>query len=344
MNISKEQQEIITAPIDEKTIVMSSAAAGKTFCVTERLRYLIRNNVNPKKIVAVTFTNNAAAEMRKRLGEDNADGMFVGTLHSYANYLLTINGIDTSSYLNEEDFDGLFELIEEHPEVLQEIDYLLCDESQDLNPQQFSFIFTLIRPEACLIVGDVRQSIYGFRGAEPKQLLSLTNDEDFVVRQLSQNYRNGKLIVNYSNSIVNRMKFKGSLNKVTAMRENDGLIKLLLPQITSITSLVKSHGKPGDWAILSRTNAGVAKIIAALTKAGVPCETFRQAQNSLDDLNSILENDTVKVLTIHSSKGLEFNNVVVHDAFTHGEEALRLFYVAVTRAKNELYICGQSKF
>lgn len=337
--ISKEQEAIITAPIMEKTIVMASAASGKTTCVTERIRTILKCGIDPHEIVAITFTNNAAAEMRERIGDDFRDGMFIGTIHSYANMLLMSKGYDTSQIRIDEEFDKLFEMIAIHPEVLREVKFLCCDESQDLNSEQFDFIFTLIQPKACLIVGDIRQSIYGFRGAEPKMLLRLMRDEDYVVRELTQNYRNATNIIKFSNSIVDRMK-DVNLGIVKPMRPIKGSIK----KVTSaeLVKIIRNEPVWSKWSVLCRTNSKVTQIMQILQRNNIPCITFRQAQGNLEDLKKNMDSDKVKVLTIHSSKGLEFDNVIVCDMYTHGkEEDLRLSYVAVTRARDELYICAK---
>ena len=336
MNFSTEQLAIINAPVDEKTVVMAAAAAGKTATLTERIRFLLRNGLDPRKLVAITFTNNAAAEMRDRLGADFKEGMFMGTIHSYANFLLTSKGFDTSEYREDEEFDKLFELIAENPQVLREVDYLLCDESQDLNPEQFEFITTLIQPKAMLVVGDIRQSIYGFKGAEPKMLMHLMLDDDFVVRELTQNYRNGKAIIKFSNDIISKMK-SVPLTPVTAMRDTRGAIRKITPW--EILTTIKTDKNWGNWAILCRTNKKVNEVMSLLKRQGVPSITFRQAQGGLNELKEKMTSNAVKVLTIHSAKGLEFDKVIVCDIYSKGEENMRLNYVAVTRARDELYLC-----
>lgn len=337
MTFSEEQKAIIEAPIDEKTVVMAIPAAGKTATLTERIRFLLKNNVDPNKIVCLTFTNNAASEMRARLGEDFKEGMFMGTIHSYANTLLTSCGHDTSKLRIDEQFDELFEMIVKYPETLRQIDYLLCDESQDLNYDQFSFIFDILDPKACLIVGDVRQSIYDFRDAKPELLMSILSNEDFVVRELTKNYRNGKKIIEFSNLLLSKMK-KVPKTKVIPVRQEDG--KVYKIKKYEILYNLKKDPNWKDWAILCRSNATVNSILNMLKKSDIPAITFKQAQGSLDDLHKKIESNSVKVLTIHSSKGLEFKNVIVVDFWLRNDESVRLSYVAVTRAKDNLFICN----
>ena len=220
--------------------------------------------------------------------------------------------------------------------MLREIDYLLCDESQDLNPEQFEFITAMLQPKALLVVGDIRQSIYGFKGAEPKMLMHLMFDDEFIVRELTQNYRNGKAIIKFGNDIIKRMK-NVPLTDVVPMRDNRGIIRKI--DMWELVKTVKSDKNWGRWAILCRTNKKVGDIMSLLMRQGIPAITFRQAQGGLNELKNKMASDTVKVLTIHSAKGLEFDKVIVCDIYSKGEENMRLNYVAVTRARDELYLC-----
>jgi hypothetical protein len=105
MNLSKEQEQIVTTTAN-KVVVIASAASGKTAVLVERVRYLLKNGANPKGIVVITFTNAAAEELAERL--DHPKGVFIGTIHSYANFLLLSNGNETHDLLESEQFDRLF--------------------------------------------------------------------------------------------------------------------------------------------------------------------------------------------------------------------------------------------
>ena len=113
------QKQIITTD-KPQVLVLSSAASGKSAVIVERIRYLLDQGVDPSKIVAITFTNNAASVMFERLGQP--DGLFIGTVHSYCNYLLRSGAIDTSKILNEERFDDLFEEIKKNPNRIQPVE------------------------------------------------------------------------------------------------------------------------------------------------------------------------------------------------------------------------------
>src|SRR5256885_742055 len=74
--------------------IIASAGAGKTEVVAQRVARLLAEGVNPRSIVAFTFTERAGASLKARIdrravalcGEpvlDTIGGMFVGTIHSY---------------------------------------------------------------------------------------------------------------------------------------------------------------------------------------------------------------------------------------------------------------------
>jgi DNA helicase II / ATP-dependent DNA helicase PcrA len=93
-NLNPAQKEAVTAP-PEHRLVLAGAGSGKTRVLVHRVAWLIAvENVSPHSILAVTFTNKAAAEMRGRL-EQLLDvpvrAMWVGTFHGIAHRLLRLH-------------------------------------------------------------------------------------------------------------------------------------------------------------------------------------------------------------------------------------------------------------
>ena len=84
--LNKQQKEAVTSQ-DKYIRIVAGAGSGKTRVLTTRINYLIEEkNVFPNKILAITFTNKAANEMKERIYKDLGDrgaGVFVSTIHSF---------------------------------------------------------------------------------------------------------------------------------------------------------------------------------------------------------------------------------------------------------------------
>lgn len=95
-------------------------------------------------------------------------------------------------------------LLDENPAVLgaimAEVDCVIVDEFQDTNPIQFTFLWALARQaKHALIVGDTKQAIMGFQGADPRLTVALT--EQFETSPLSRNWRSDPRIMSFINAL-----------------------------------------------------------------------------------------------------------------------------------------------
>ena len=338
VELTKQQRAIVEAT-EPYIVVVATAAAGKTRCITERVRWLLNQGVPAEEIVTITFTNAAAEEISERLG--NPTGLFIGTIHSLANYYLRAGGVDTSKVLNDERFDDLFKLIKKNPECVRQVSYLIVDEAQDSNPQQFEFLLDMINPKNYMLMGDHRQSIYRFNGATPDYILNLMESPEVTTYDLNENYRNAPEILSYAQQLIKTLGYDYEDDSIPMRRDVRGRICDVEYSEAGITSTIKRYVNEGrseykDWFVLTRTNAELEAIKAALDKAGVPNDTFKKAQLTNKGLKDKMKENTVKVLTIHTAKGLEADNVVVIGARFRDIEEKCVSYVAATRARNLL--------
>jgi DNA helicase-2/ATP-dependent DNA helicase PcrA len=88
------QRAAIEAPLGP-ALVLAGPGAGKTFCLIERIRFLIgRLGINPSRIQAFTFTNKAAEEIGSRLDDLGESAHLVkrGTIHAFCAELLRQHG------------------------------------------------------------------------------------------------------------------------------------------------------------------------------------------------------------------------------------------------------------
>ena len=89
--LNPEQQEAVKTT-KGSVLILAGAGSGKTRVLTSRIAYMIKQGTRARDILAVTFTNKAAKEMRARLGtilgEETVKNMWVGTFHSICGRIL----------------------------------------------------------------------------------------------------------------------------------------------------------------------------------------------------------------------------------------------------------------
>ena len=191
------------------------------------------------------------------------------------------------------DFDDLLlrtnELLTRFPQVLAKYQnrfkYILVDEYQDTNHSQYLIVRALAdRFQNLCVVGDDSQSIYAFRGANIKNILSFKKDyKDAVTYKLEQNYRSSKNIVLAANSIIEKNKVKLDKSLWTANEEGE---KVVVKQLLSdaeegrfiadsiFETKLRKQQKNKDFAVLYRTNAQSRAIEDALRKKGIKYRIF----------------------------------------------------------------------
>ncbi|MGQ9828669.1 MAG: ATP-dependent helicase [Roseiflexus sp.] len=185
---------------------------------------------------------------------------------------------------NALDFDDLLvetvRLFEQHPTVLERYQeryhFLLADEYQDTNRAQYVLLKHLAaRHRNIFVVGDEDQSVYAFRGADIRNILSFEHDyPDAQVILLEQNYRSTQAILDVAQAVINRSAQRrcekrlwthnGSGAKVQVIEgyDQDEEAQLVAAEIARL--LAGGAYQPGDIAIMYRTNAQSRAIEEAL--------------------------------------------------------------------------------
>ena len=194
--------------------------------------------------------------------------------------------------LNALDFDDLLlktlELLADHPPVLQQyrerFRYVMVDEYQDTNKAQYELI-RLITAESrnLCVVGDDDQSIYGWRGADIRNILDFEDDyPDAKVIKLEQNYRSTANILDAANQVI--ANTEGRKDKKLWTEHADGE-KIEVYQASDehdesmwiarqILNLRQQGNSYGDTAILYRTNAQSRVPEEMLMRSNVPYKVF----------------------------------------------------------------------
>jgi len=189
---------------------------------------------------------------------------------------------------NAVDFDDLLkrpvELFMQNDDILDKYQekyrYILIDEYQDTNEVQYKLVKQLASKYRNLfVVGDVNQSIYGFRWSNYKNILNFEKDyPDSKSITLNQNYRSTNTILNAANSVIKNNVERKEVNlystfgdgvKIKYFRGNDEKDEVKLV-IDEIKKLLDEGYDYNDFAILYRTNAQSRNVEDAILKVNWP--------------------------------------------------------------------------
>ena len=256
--------------------------------------------------------------------------------------------------------------------------HLFVDEMQDVNPAQFRLLTAMLADEPDLfVVGDPNQSVYGFNGADPTLLDRLPEIlRGTTVIRLDENHRCTPQVVAVATAVLREGGSSGGGGGEVALPRTtrvDGPV----PKVVShdnefdeaawVAERAKMSRTPGRrWssiAVLTRTNAQLTAVQAALDKARVPNGIAGADLGPASDLRADDDGrrqwdreqvdpadlDRVVLTTFHRAKGLQWPTVLVlglgagmmplASAQTPAavDEERRLLYVALTRSEDELW-------
>ena len=218
-----------------------------------------------------------------RSGRDRRSSMIHDIMTSYEKRMKSLNALDFDDLLMK-----TLELFADHPPVLEQyknrFEYVLVDEYQDTNKAQYEMIRLLTSESRNLcVVGDDDQSIYGWRGADIRNILDFEKDfPDAKVIRLEQNYRSTANILDAANYLIaNNEQRKDKklwtesgegerIHVYSASDEHDESMWIA----GEILALQRAGNGYGDTAILYRTNAQSRVPEEIMMKSGIPYRVF----------------------------------------------------------------------
>ena len=254
----------------------------------------------------------------------------------------------------------LNKLYKKFPDTIPEFDHVLVDEYQDVNNLQIKTL-DLLKPKNIFVVGDPRQSIFGWRGSKVSHILSFREKyKDCSIIQLVDNYRSGPSIVEFMNTLIQPMQFSNLSSKQEEQAhiqykkfDSDQQEAVYVAQ-----EILKSKTPRSEIFVLARTNKQIDILADALSILKIPF-----IKRTLDELNPPKEQKENQVLlsTVHAAKGLEADLVFMvgvnanqypciasdhpiidaikaDDDYDKFSEEHRLLYVGVSRARKNLII------
>lgn len=212
-------------------------------------------------------------------------------------------------------------------------DYLIVDEAQDFSKEDI-LLFKSKATKALLLYGDSAQQLYKF--FTNKTAISMDDMAyitKFPTEQLVFNHRLPKKIArlaeyinNENDDLENRCRKEGNeLPKI--LKYNS-----LNAELDAIAEIIKNRNFE-DVGILSRNNNDVEKVADYLRRKGLNVEA---KVNDNVELN--FNSSNPKIMTYHSSKGLQFEVVFLPECTISSQDDRNPLYVAITRTYQSLYI------
>ena len=175
--------------------------------------------------------------------------------------------------------------------------------------------------------------IYAWRGSVPTLLSNLAAEDGVVSYDLNENYRNGGNILNFAKKLI---RPTGMYDTSIAMKEEGGTVVEIEYSLQTLKRYLEKLKDRGSWVVLTRTNSEADNVEYFLKKEGFKVDSFKQGQLTREELLKKMKDDSIKVLTIHSSKGLEWDYACVIGARFFSQEERCIAYVAATRARKGL--------
>ena len=191
------------------------------------------------------------------------------------------------------DFDDLIfktvELLKCDKEVLDyyrnRFKYIMVDEYQDTSKAQYELIKILAKEHQNIcVVGDDDQSIYGWRGADIRNILEFEKDYDDVhVVKLEQNYRSTQIILDAANTVISN-NIERKRKRLWSEKKDGELIKIQVAQdeieesdfvADMIAKISREQNRSyKDFAVLYRANAQSRSVEDALNRSQIPYNIY----------------------------------------------------------------------
>jgi DNA helicase-2/ATP-dependent DNA helicase PcrA len=241
-------------------------------------------NINTRKVSAsaihAVISHNKNELVDPETYTINAQGPYQETIaqvyHQYEKQLASSDCLDFDDLLTK-----AVALLQDNPEILAKYQrtyrYIMVDEYQDTNRVQYLLTKLLASSHHNLcVVGDMSQSIYKFRGADIRNILSFEKDypETKVIR-LEQNYRSTQNILDAANCVISKNRGHQVLNLYTNKKAG---LPITLYEAQSevdeshyiIKKIINADYLYCDVAILYRTNAQSRALEEALIRQSIP--------------------------------------------------------------------------
>jgi ATP-dependent exoDNAse (exonuclease V) beta subunit len=352
---SEEQKNIVANYKENNIKVDAVAGSGKTTTV-----YYIGTEYSNDPILLLTYNKKLRLETRKKLEENGVTNVEVHTYHSFC-----------VKYYNHKCFTDrpMKTLIDKNKKPLKPFNYkrIICDEAQDITPLYYRLIHKIYKDNEFdnvlkCIMGDEKQSIYGFNGADERfitkaEILFKTDETPWINCNLSTSFRITKQMADFIN--------KGCLQKERISSQKEGVKPIYLKcdvyenqfklkcksKIFRILEKLLQTYEPGEIFILApsiKSEKTPVRVLENKLKTILPDINIFIPTSDEEKIDEDVIKGKIVFSTFHQSKGLERKVVLVYNAddsyFSFYKQNIdpRLFvnelYVAFTRASERLVL------
>jgi AAA domain/UvrD-like helicase C-terminal domain len=295
--LTEEQVQIVERSIDDRTLVLAGAGAGKSHVLVERIVKLIEDDeLQPgQEVLVLSFTRAVVAELRRRLNDRSDKARFVRpmTFDSFASRLLRITpGLEDWHDWQNKSYDGRIlaasAAVEQQPAAQEQIQvyrHILVDEVQDLVGPRAEFVLELLRNAGSgfTLLGDPAQGIYDYQledefDLSPDDLLAEIRQEfgdRLSEHVLNKNHR--------ARTAQARLCADAGVPLRAVDRDYNRAEELLLDIVLDAPSIRISELAPAltgvsrPTALLCRTNAQALRFSRELYEHGVDHRLQREA-------------------------------------------------------------------
>ncbi len=352
------QQEQLARSLGEgHRVIHGVAGSGKTLILGYRAQHLAKACSRP--ILVLCFNRLLAQRLEHWMQVKGiADKVHVHTFHAWCRRQLTafnvglpLNAGDTDAFFDEM-VDRVIREVERGMIPAGQYDAVMIDEGHDFRPEWFKLVVQMVNPatNSLLVLYDDAQSIYDTRGKGRFSFKGVGIQAQGRTTILRVNYRNTSEILDFAAGFARQLLTQEDADEdgipglapVSAGRRGTRPLLVKLPTVRDeadeIARRLKEANRKGvawkDMAVLYWDGEDRREMYRALSEQHIYVV-------GKDSLSFAKDDDKVRFLTMHNSKGLEFPLVAIMGGriarqAREDAEAAKLLYVAMTRATSQL--------
>lgn len=373
MRVMDIQQEQLARSLgDGHRVIHGVAGSGKTMLLGYRAEHLAKTQTEASKPILILCYNEPLARQLARVMDAKGIADRVHAVHFHKWCYAQLKAYGQEMPANNQSVNA--KMADMVQRVINGVDRrqipsgqyqaVLIDEGHDFAPEWLKLLTQMVDPStnSLLVLYDDAQSIYDRAQKKNFSFKSVGIQAQGRTTILKINYRNTRQILQTASLVAADLLTAEDkdedgvplLKPVSCGRDGEAPLIIRLPslraealRVAELLGAAHQEGHTwGDMAVICRHYSEMDECAAALHQRGLPHQV-RKGAGSFDPAA-----DTIKVLTMHASKGLEFPVVALVGAShmpAEGEderEEARLFYVGATRATQRLIIgaSGSGKF